>query len=320
MQAIIRRRYGPPDALELQEIDPPTIGDREVLVRVRGAGVNPADWHFMRGRPFVLRLAGYGLRSPKRPGLGSDVAGVVEAVGPAVTRLRAGDAVFGWGRATFAELASAREDRLEPMPAALSFEAAAAIPLAAVTALQGLRDTGRLTAGQSVMIVGASGGVGSFAVQIAKALGAEVTGVCSTPNVDLVRSIGADHVIDRTREAVVGGGRRYDLIFQLGGTLSPGHLRRALAPTGTLVLSSGDGRFSGIDRIVMASLTSPFVGQRLVTWVASENGGDLATIAALIESGAVRPVIERTYRLREAAAAMAQVETGHTRGKVVIVP
>jgi NADPH:quinone reductase-like Zn-dependent oxidoreductase len=228
--------------------------------------------------------------------------------------------VFGWGRATFAELASAREDRLEPMPAALSFEAAAAIPLAAVTALQGLRDTGRLTAGQSVMIVGASGGVGSFAVQIAKALGAEVTGVCSTPNVDLVRSIGADHVIDRTREAVVGGGRRYDLIFQLGGTLSPGHLRRALAPTGTLVLSSGDGRFSGIDRIVMASLTSPFVGQRLVTWVASENGGDLATIAALIESGAVRPVIERTYRLREAAAAMAQVETGHTRGKVVIVP
>lgn len=320
MQAIIRRRYGPPAALELREVDRPTIGDGDVLVRVRAAGVNPADWHVMRGRPFLLRLAGYGISVPKRPGLGSDVAGVVEAVGPAVTRWRPGDEVFGWGRATFAELAAAREVRLEPKPASLSFEAAAAVPLAAVTALQGLRDTGRLAAGQSVMVIGASGGVGSFAVQIAKALGAEVTGVCSTPNVDLVRSIGADHVIDRTREEVTGGGRRYDLIFQLGGTMSPGRLRRALAPKGTLVLSSGDGRFSGIDRIVKASLTSPFVGQRLVAWVADEDRAALATVAELIESGAVRPVIDRSYPLHEAAAAMAHVETGHTRGKVVIVP
>ena len=318
MKAVVRHRYGPPEVLELRDIDPPVVGDGDVLVRVRASSVNPADWHIMRGRPFFLRLAGYGLRTPKHPVLGSDVAGVVEAVGKDVTGLRTGDEVFGWGRGTYAELAPASPDRLAAKPANLTFEQAAAVPLAAITALQGLRDIGKLQPGQTVLVIGASGGVGTFAVQIAKALGAEVTGVCSTRNVELVRSIGADRVIDYTREDVTRSAQRYDLIFQLAGTASPSRLRRALAPKGTLVLSSGDGRLNGIDRIVKAVVTSPFVSQNLVTWVANEDGADLTTLKELIESGKVTPVIDRTYPLSETPEAIRYVEAGHTQGKIVV--
>ena len=319
MKAIVQHKYGAPEAvLELQDIDQPVLGDDEVLVRVQAASVNPADWHLMRGSPYVVRLAGYGLRRPKNPVPGTDVAGVVDAVGKDVTRHRPGDEVFGWCRGAFAEYACAAEGQFVPKPANITFEQAAAIPIAATTALQGLRDKGQLRPGQTVLVIGASGGVGTFAVQIAKALGAEVTGVCSTRNMEMVRSIGADHVIDYSREDFIRGGQRYDLVFQLAGTRSPSDCRRALNPKGTLVLSSGDGRLSGIDRIVTAMLSSPFVSQRLVTWVARMSNGDLLTLTGLIEAGEVTPVIDRTYALSETLAAIRYLEEGHTRGKVVI--
>jgi NADPH:quinone reductase-like Zn-dependent oxidoreductase len=318
MRAIVQDTYGSPDVLDVEEIDRPPVGDDEALVRVHAASVNPADWHVMRGRPYIVRLAGYGLLKPRNPVPGSDVAGVVDAVGRNVTRLRPGDEVFGRCRGACAEYACAAEDRLAPKPANLTFEQAAAVPLAATTALQGLRDTGRLRPGQTVLVIGASGGVGTFAVQIAKALGAEVTGVCSTRNVEMVRSIGADHVIDYTREDVIRGDRRYDLVLQLAGTRSPSECRRALTPGGTLVLSSGDGRLSGIDRTLTAMVSSPFVSQRLVTWLASVNRGDLLTLTTLIEAGEVAPVIDRTYALAETPAAIRYLEEGHARGKVVI--
>ena len=318
MKAIVHYTYGSPDGLELKEIDKPLVGDAEVLIRVRAASVNPADWRVMRGTPFVLRLAGYGVRKPKNPVIGSDAAGVVEAVGKNVTRLRPGDAVFGASRGAFAEYARASEDHLVPKPENLTFEQAAAVPLAAVTALQGLSDIGKLQAGQSVLVIGASGGVGTFAVQIAKALGAEVTGVCSTRNTELVRSIGADHVIDYTGEDFTMGQRRYDLIFQLAGTSSPSECRRALTPKGTLVLSSGEGPDSGVGRMITAMVTSPFVSQRLVAWVSSMKNADLLTLKELIEAGKVKPVIDRTYTLGDTPQAMRYIEAGHTRGKVVI--
>lgn len=319
MKAIVQHKYGAPEAvLELQDIDQPVLGDDEVLVRVQAASVNPADWHLMRGSPYVVRLAGYGLRRPKNPVPGTDVAGVVDAVGKDVTRHRPGDEVFGWCRGAFAEYACAAEGQFVPKPANITFEQAAAIPIAATTALQGLRDKGQLRPGQTVLVIGASGGVGTFAVQIAKALGAEVTGVCSTRNMEMVRSIGADHVIDYSREDFIRGGQRYDLVFQLAGTRSPSDCRRALNPKGTLVLSSGDGRLSGIDRIVTAMLSSPFVSQRLVTWVARMSNGDLLTLTGLIEAGEVTPVIDRTYALSETLAAIRYLEEGHARGKVVI--
>lgn len=319
MKAIVQHKYGGPEAvLELKDIDQPMLGSDDVLVRVQAASVNPADWHVMRGSPYFIRLAGYGLRRPKNPVPGIDVAGVVDAVGKDVTRLRPGDEVFGWCRGAYAEYACAAEDHFVPKPANITFEQAAAIPIAATTALQGLRDKGQLRPGQTVLVIGASGGVGTFAVQIAKALGAEVTGVCSTRNVEMVRSIGADHVIDYTREDFIGGEKRYDLIFQLAGTRSPSDCRRALTPKGTLVLCSGDGRLSGIDRIVTAMVSSPFVSQRLVTWVSTINSGDLLTLTGLIEAGEVTPVIDRTYALSETPAAILYLEEGHTRGKVVI--
>ena len=318
MKAIVHYTYGPPDGLELKEIDRPTVGDGEALIRVHAASVNPADWRIMRGAPFVIRLVGYGLRKPKTPGLGSDVAGVVEAVGKNVTRLRPGHEVYGSGRGAYAEFACAAEDHVTPKPANLTFEQAAAVPLAATTALQGLRDIGKLQAGQTVLVIGASGGVGTFAVQIAKALGAEVTGVCSTRNAELVRSIGADHVIDYTREDFTKGEHRYDLIFQLAGTNTPSECRRALTPRGTLVLSSGEGRDSGVGRIVSAMVSSPFVTQRLVSWVSSMKKADLLALTELIQAGKVKPVIDRTYTLAETPAAIRYVEEGHTRGKVVI--
>jgi NADPH:quinone reductase-like Zn-dependent oxidoreductase len=317
MKAIVQRRYGPPDLLRLQEIDKPVVHDDDVLVRVRAASVNAADWHIVRGSPFVMRIV-MGLRRPKNAVPGMDVAGEVEAVGANVTGLRPGDQVFGWCAGAFAEYACAGEDHFVPKPAKLTFEEAAAVPLAALTALQGLRDHGRVQPGQKVLIIGASGGVGTFAVQIAKAFGAQVDGECSTSNVEMVRSIGADQVIDYTREDVTWGGTRYDVIFQLAGTRSPSDLRRALAPGGTLVLSGGAGRFAGVDRIIKARALSPFVRQRLTSFLAKETKADLLTLKELLEAGKVTPVIDRTYPLSETPEAIRYLEEGHTRGKVVI--
>jgi NADPH:quinone reductase-like Zn-dependent oxidoreductase len=276
----------------------------------------------MRGVPYVARLMGVGLRKPKDSILGSDVAGEVEAVGKAVTRFRPGDEVFGFvGAGSFAEYVSAPEKLLALKPANLNFQQAATVPLAAVTALQGLRDAGEIRSGQKVLIVGASGGVGTFAVQIAKWYGAHVTGVCSTRNLEMVHSIGADRVIDYTREDFTRGSQKYDLIFQLAGTASPSACRRVLTRKGRLVLSSGDspGRVIGpVGRIIKAVLLSPFIGQTLRPFVAKPSCDDLQFLRGLIEAGRVTPVIDRTYPLSESADAIRYLETGRARGKVVI--
>jgi NADPH:quinone reductase-like Zn-dependent oxidoreductase len=321
MKAITYHRYGSPEVLELQEVDEPALRDDEVLVRVRAASANPRDWHFMRGLPAFMRLQ-FGLRRPRHSGLGSDIAGQVEAVGADVTRFRPDDEVYAdVVMGGFAELAAVPEALLAPKPANLTFEQAAAVPLAALTALQGLRDHGRVQPGQKVLVIGAGGGVGTFAVQLAKWLGAELTGVCSTRNVELVRSLGADHVVDYTREDVTRGGRRYDLVVQLAGTQSPSELRRVLTPRGTLLLSSGesDGRLIGpVDRIIKALLLAPFVRQRLVPFEAKRSGDDLRVVKELIEAGTVTPVIDRTYPLSDVPEAIRYLEEGHARGKVVI--
>jgi NADPH:quinone reductase-like Zn-dependent oxidoreductase len=320
LKAITYHRYGSPDVLELEEVDEPVVNDDEVLVRVRAVSVNPRDWHFMRGLPYVMRPVG--LRIPKDGGLGSDVAGQVEAVGKDVTRFRPGDEVYADVLAGgFAEYARVPEALVELKPANLSFEQAAAVPLAALTALQGLRDHGRVQPGQKVLIIGASGGVGTFAVQIAKSFGADVTGVCSTRNVDLVRSIGADHVIDYTQEDFTQSGQKYDLILQLAGTRSASDCRRALTSGGTLLLSSGesDGRWIGpLDRIIKALVLSPFVSQRLAPFEAKRSREDLQALRELIEAGKVSPVIDRTYPLSDLPDAMRYLEEGHARGKVVV--
>jgi NADPH:quinone reductase-like Zn-dependent oxidoreductase len=321
LKAITYHRYGSPEVLELQEVDNPVVGDDEVLVRVRAASANPRDWHFMRGLPAFMRLQ-FGLRRPKHHGLGSDIAGQVEAVGASVTSFRPGDEVYAdVVQGGFAELASVPEAFLAPKPANLTFEQAAAVPLAALTALQGLRDRGRVQPGQKVLVIGAAGGIGTFAVQLAKWLGAEVTGVCSTGKMDLVRSLGADHVLDYTREDVTRGGRTYDLVLQLAGTQSPSDLRRALTPTGTLLLSSGesDGRLLGpVDRIIKALLLAPFTRQRLVPFLAKRSGEDLRVVKELIEAGKVTPVIDQSYPLSDVPEAIRHLEEGHARGKVVI--
>ncbi|MEA2002775.1 MAG: NAD(P)-dependent alcohol dehydrogenase [Actinomycetota bacterium] len=317
MKAIVQDHYGSADVLELQEIDTPVADDDGVLVRVEAASVNPLDWHIMRGSPFLVRMMS-GLRQPKPRVRGVDVAGQIEAVGKNVTQFQPGDEVFGWCQGAFAEYVSAGEQNFLTRPGSLTHEQAAAVGVAGFTALQGLRDKGRIQPGHKVLVIGASGGVGTFAVQIAKSYGAEVTGVCRTANTDMVRSIGADHVIDYTREDFTQGHQRYDLIFQLAGTASPSRLRRVLTPKGTLVLSAGTGRLAGIDRVVRALVVSPFVSQRLVTWVASENHEDLVTLKELMESGKVTPVIDRSYPLHETPEAIRYVEDGHTRGKVVI--
>ena len=317
MNAITHRRYGSPDVLALEELPRPEPGPNDVLVRVRAASIFAGDWHVVRGTPFFVRFA-TGLRRPRNLIPGMDLAGVIEAIGPAVTDLQVGDDVFGYAAGSLAEFVAVPADHLVRRPAGLTFEQAAAVPEVGMTALQGLRDQGRVQAGQRVMIIGASSGVGTFAVQVAKAYGAEVTGVCGPANLDLVGSIGADHTIDYTRTDVTSAGTRYDVIFQAAGTASPRRLRRILTPGGTLVLSSGMGRFSGLDRVITALVLSPFVKERLAVFVTSENGKDLATIADMITSGHVVPVIDRTYPLAETAEAMRYLETGHARGKVVI--
>ena len=317
MKAIVHRRYGPPDVLALEELPSPEPGPGEVRVRVRAASVFAGDRYVVRGAPFFVRFA-TGLRRPRNPIPGIDLAGIVDATGPGAGDLQAGDEVFGFAAGSLAELVCVPADHLVRRPKNLTLEQAAAVPEAGMTALQGLRDQGRVRAGQRVLVIGAAGGVGTFAVQIAKALGAEVTGVCGPLNAELVRSIGADHVVDYTRTDVTTAEARYDVILQLAGTASPRRLRRALVPGGTLVLSSGEGRIAGVDRIVAALVLNPFVRERLAVFETKENGADLATLAGMIASGQVRPVIDRTYPLAEAAEALRYLEAGHARGKVVI--
>ena len=323
MKTISQDEYGSPDVLELRDIDRPEIADGEVLLRVHAAGVNPADWAIVGGLPYIARPV-YGLRKPKNAVRGTDVAGTVEAVGAGVTRLRPGDEVFGWcgglGGA-FAEFASASEQALAPKPANLTFERAAAVPMAGLVALQALRDHGGVRAGQKVLVNGASGGIGTFAVQIAKALGAEVTGVCSTRSVDLVRSIGADHVIDYTREDFTRKDRRYDFILDNVANHSLSDLRRALTPTGTLVPNGGgfDNRwFASGGRVVGAHVLNRFVGHTLRPFLVSPRLEDLIALKDLIEAGKVTPVIDRVYPLGETPEAVGHVGGGHARGKIVI--
>src|SRR5436309_6663658 len=320
MKAIVQDEYGSADVLELTDIDIPAIGDDDVLLRVHAAGAHIGDWHIMTGLPYLIRMSS-GLRRPKARVRGQDVAGRVEAVGTDVTRFQPGDEVFGTCDGSFAEYATARKDKVAPKPANLTFEQAATVPTTGSTALQALRDVGKVQPGQKVLIIGAAGGVGSFAVQIAKAFGANVTGVCSTTNVDLVRSIGADDVIDYTRDDFAEMGRRYDLILDIAGARSVSHLRRALASRGTLVIVGGEGGgrwFGGVDRQLRASMLSPFVSQKLGTLIGEAKGEDLVVLKELIEAGKVTPVIDSTYPLSEVPEAIRHLEEGHTRGKVVI--
>jgi NADPH:quinone reductase-like Zn-dependent oxidoreductase len=321
MQAIVQRAYGSADVLHLDRIDPPQIAADEVLVSVRAAGLDRGTWHLMTGVPYAARLV-YGLRAPKNPVPGTDLAGVVAAVGSAVTRFQPGDEVYGVGKGSFAELAAAKEAKLARKPTTLTFEQAAAVTVSGLTAQQGLLDVGRLQAGQHVLITGASGGVGTFAVQIAKAHGATVTGVCSTAKVDLVRSLGADHVVDYTRRDVTDGEQRYDLILDIGGSAPLARLRRVLTERGTLVIVGGEGggRLLGIGRQLRAVALSPFVRQRLAMFVGTEHHEPLERLTALIDDGLVVPVVERVYPLAEAPQAMRELEAGSVRGKLVIVP
>lgn len=317
MQAMVQDSYGSAEVLEAQEIDKPEIGDDEVLVRVRAASIHIGDWILMTGSPFVMRLA-TGLRRPKNRVPGTDVAGTVERVGSEVKGLRAGDEVFGWGTGAFAEYIRAREDQFIKKPANLTFEQASAIGVSASTALQLLRDDGKVQPGQKVLINGASGGVGTFAVQIAKSLGAEVTGVTSTKNVEMVRSIGADQVIDYTREDFTEGGQRFDLILDNVGNRSMARTRRALTQSGTLI-SNGGGHADGkLGRTVRAMLASMVVRQQASPSVKSQNHDDLVALKALVEAGQVTPVIDRTYPLAETPKAIDHVAAGHARGTVVI--
>ena len=324
MQAIAQDRYGPPEALELREVDRPVVGDDDVLVRVQAASANPYDLHFMRGLPYIVRGvasgAGFGLRGPRLSVRGRDLAGVVDAVGSHVTYLRPGDEVYGVGLGTFAGYALASEGELAPKPATLTFEQAAAMPIAATTALKAIRDHGQVKPGTRVLVNGAAGGVGTFAVQIAKAFGGDVTGVCSTRNVEMVRSIGADHVVDYTTGDFTRGSSRYDLILDLVGNHSVSACRRALEAHGKLLLSSG-GRSNWVGpmgQILGASVVSRFASQKLFAFTAHVTTEDLLALKNVAESGKVTPVIDRTYPLSEGPDAMRYLEAGHARGKVVI--
>jgi len=321
MKAIVQDRYGSADVLEFRDIDDPVASDGDVLVRVRAAGCGPEVWHLMTGLPYMARLA-VGFRRPKVAVRGWDVAGAVEAVGASVARFRPGDEVMGTAEGSFADLVVARPDKLIPKPANLTFEQAAAVPISGTTALRAVRDEGDVRPGQNVLVIGAAGGVGSLAVQIAKAMGAVVTGVCSTSKKDLVRSIGADDVIDYTREDFLDGARHWDLIIDTAGRRPLSRLRRALAPKGALVIVGGDGGghwtggfFRGVLR---APLVSLFVGQRLRGLNSKVKQQDLVALRELIEAGKVVPVIDRTFPLSEAPQAIRYLEEGHLKGKVVI--
>jgi NADPH:quinone reductase-like Zn-dependent oxidoreductase len=323
MKAVVQDRYSPaPENLfRVAEIDRPTIGDDEVLVRVHAASVDRGTWHIMAGLPYPIRLAGFGLRRPKYANPGRNLAGTIEAVGAGVTGFAPGDEVFGMATATFAEYAVARPAKLVPKPANLSFDQAAAVPVSGSTALQAARDHGRIQAGEKVLIIGASGGVGTFAVQIAKALGADVTGVASTGKLPLVRSLGADHVLDYTREDFAEGGPRFDVILDIGGNAPLSRLRRALTPRGRLVIVGGetDGRLlGGSDRGIRAKVLSLFVRHQMGTFVASENAADLMALRELIEAGKLTPTIDRSHSLSEVAAAIRHMLDGKARGKLVV--
>jgi|tagenome__1003787_1003787.scaffolds.fasta_scaffold20578608_2 NADPH:quinone reductase-like Zn-dependent oxidoreductase len=323
MQAVVQDRYGsaPEDVLRLAGIEKPTIGPDQVLVRVHAASVDRGTWHIMAGLPYPIRLAGFGLRRPKCSNPGRNLAGTVEAIGTSVAGFRPGDAVFGIGEGTFAEYSIARTDTLAPKPTNLTYDQAATVPVSGMTALQAVRDHGHVQAGQKVLIIGASGGVGSFAVQIAKAFGAEVTGVCSTSKMNMVRALGADHIVDYTRKDFADGGYRFDVILDIGGNARLRHLQRALTPHGRLVIVGGetDGRLlGGSGRQIRATLISPFVSQTLGTFIAKENAADLTALAELIEAGNVSPVLDRSYPLAETAAAIRHLLDGRARGKLVV--
>jgi len=322
MKASVHGCYGPPDVVRYEQIAKPIPADDEILVRVHAASVNPLDWHYLEGSPYMVRLDA-GLGKPTDPRLGVDFSGTVESVGRAVSRFKPGDEVFGGKFGALAEYVAVREDRAIALkPAAVTHEQAAAVAIAALTALQGLRDEGHIQAGQAVLVNGASGGVGTFAVQIAKSFGAQVTGVCSTHNLQLVRSIGADQVIDYTREDVTRGAQRYDLILDTVSTHSLSEYQRILKPGGVYVMvgSTDTGHWFGwLWRPLQGWIISPFTAQKFTTIFAELNAKDLGTMAELMESGKVTPVIDRTYRLSESADALRYLEKGHARGKVVVV-
>ncbi|WP_299952626.1 NAD(P)-dependent alcohol dehydrogenase [uncultured Modestobacter sp.] len=323
MTAVVQDRYDavPESALRVAEVDRPAIGADEVLVRVHAASIDRGTWHLMAGLPYPVRAAGFGLRRPKGTNPGLNLSGVVASVGADVTDLKPGDQVYGIGRSTFAEYAPARPGKLARKPAGLSFEQAAAVPVSGLTALQAVRDRGQVQAGQRVLVLGASGGVGTFAVQLAAHLGAEVTGVCSGPKADVVRSLGAHHVIDHTHEDALAGDQRYDVVLDTGGNRPIGRLRRALTPRGRLVVIGGEtgGRWlGGIDRQLRAHLLSPFVGQTLGTFISSENARDLDALRELIEASALSPVVDQAFPLDQVAAGIRHLIDGHARGKVVV--
>ncbi|MEU6902742.1 NAD(P)-dependent alcohol dehydrogenase [Streptomyces virginiae] len=321
MKAIVQDRYGPVDVLRLDEVDRPVPGRGEVLVRVHAAAVDQGVWHLVTGLPYALRPV-FGLRAPRVRTPGMDLAGRVEAVGPDVTRVRPGDEVYGSCQGSFAEYACAKEDALAPKPEGLGFEAAATVPVSGVTALKALRDVGRVRAGQRVLVLGASGGVGTYAVQLAKAFGAHVTGVCSASKTDLVRSIGADEAVDYRQEDPVDGSRRYDLILDIAGNRPLSRLRNALTARGTLVIVGGEGGgrwLGGNERQLGALLLSPFVGQRLRSLaVMEQHHSDLRALTELIEDGSVTPVVDRSYPLAEVPDAIRHLRGGRVRGKIAI--
>jgi NADPH:quinone reductase-like Zn-dependent oxidoreductase len=317
----VQESYGSADVLRLADVDRPEIADDEVLVQVRAAGLDRGTWHLMSGRPYLLRVLGFGLRRPRNRVAGIDVAGVVAAVGPTVTGFDVGDEVFGMSRGSFAEYAAVQADKLAHKPANLSFEQAAIVPISAGTALQALTDAGRVQPGQKVLVTGASGGVGSYAVQLAKALGAEVTGVASGAKLDLVRSLGADHVLDYARDDFADGVHRYDLILDIAGNPPLSRLRRALTPTGTAVVVGGEqgGRWTGgFGRSLRAPLVSRFVRQRLVMLASKERASDLERLTDFLTTGAVAPRVDRVFPLDQVPDAMRRLEAGEVRGKVAI--
>ncbi len=319
MRAILQDSYGSADEWRAGEIAVPEITDKEVLVKIAAAGLDRGTWHLMTGLPYLGRLA-FGIRKPKNPVPGRDLAGTVVAVGSLVTRFAVGDAVFGVGSGSLSEYAAAREDKLARTPANLTTAQAAVVPISGLTAIHALRDAGRLQKGQGVLIVGASGGVGSYAVQLAKAFGANVTGVCSTAKIDMVRTLGADRVIDYTQDDFADGTHLYDLVLDIGGSSPLSRLRRALTPKGTLVIVGGEegGKLTGMGRQVRALMLSPFVSQRLTMLVPKENYSDLEQLAKFIEVGAVTPSVDREYPLEQAADAMRQLVAGKVHGKLAI--